>query len=174
MSVSRRHFIKNMGMGLAAVGLAAENLACSLSDQSFGSEKLLLEKLEDPDLPESAPVGVSRLPLVWYKDTARRLKEKVSKKGIDAILLGSDTNMVYFTGCFRGSGERSTWAFSRLKKTTLFTGMAPVSIAISSLPGGARNMNIIFAILTLRMAFQIRGKSSRVSLSISSSGCLRD
>jgi len=30
--------------------------------------------------------------------------------GTDAVLLGSDPNLVYFTGCFRGSGERSTWA----------------------------------------------------------------
>lgn len=113
MSVSRRFFMKNMGIGLAAVSLSAENLACSISGQISGSEKLLSEK---PDLPEPAPVGTSRLPLSWYKNTVRRLKETVSKKKIDAILLGSDTNMVYFSGCFRGSGERSTWAFFPLRE----------------------------------------------------------
>lgn len=122
MSFSRRHFIKKMGMGLAAVGLAAENLACSSSIQKYGSEKLLLEK---PDFPEPAPVGTSRLSLSWYKDTVRRLKEKISKKGIDAILLGSDTNMVYFTGCFRGSGERSTWAFFPVQENDTVYWFAP-------------------------------------------------
>lgn len=113
MSVSRRQFMRNMGMGLATVGLAAENLACSSSVQGLGSEKLLLERA---DLPEPAPIGTARLPLTWYQNTVHHLKEKELNKGIDAILLGSDTNMVYFTGCFRGSGERSTWAFFPIRE----------------------------------------------------------
>jgi hypothetical protein len=108
MNITRRHFIKNMGMGLASAGLAAEHLACTSSISKGGSEKLLMD---NPNHPESAPLGYDRLPLNWYQDTVRRLKTIVSAKGIDAVLLGSDTNMVYYTGCFRGSGERSTWAF---------------------------------------------------------------
>ena len=41
------------------------------------------------------------------------LKERVAKEGVQAILLGSDQNAVYYTGCFRGSGERSTWCLFR-------------------------------------------------------------
>ncbi|MFC1556795.1 M24 family metallopeptidase [candidate division KSB1 bacterium] len=106
MSVSRRSFIKKVGVGLAGAGLAAENLVCSVSGTADGSEKLLLK---NPAQPEPAPKGYDRLPLTWYQNTVRRLKQKVTEQGVDAILLESDLNKVYFTGCFRGSGERSTW-----------------------------------------------------------------
>ena len=92
-------------MGLASAGLAAEHLACTSSINKGESEKLLVD---NPNHPEPAPLGYDRLPLRWYQDTVRRLKTLLSAKGIDAVLLGSDTNMVYYTGCFRGSGERST------------------------------------------------------------------
>ena len=86
MNISRRHFIKNMGMGLASAGLAAEHLACNSSISSGGSEKLLVD---NPSHPEPAPLGYDRLPLSWYEDTVRRLKARVSAEGIDAVLLGS-------------------------------------------------------------------------------------
>ena len=105
MSISRRRFIRNMGMGLASTGLAAKQLA-ALTEITGDSEKLLIDR---PGQPEPAPDGYDRLPLGWYKNTVQRLKEKVSAKGIDAILLESDHNKVYFSGCFRGSGERTTW-----------------------------------------------------------------
>jgi len=108
MSESRRNFIKKIGMGLASAGLAAENVVCSSTGLAQGSEKLLLQ---NPDQPKPAPTGYDRLPLEWYKNTVKKLKQKVEAKGIDAILLENDLNKVYFTGCFRGSGERSTWAF---------------------------------------------------------------
>jgi Xaa-Pro aminopeptidase len=40
----------------------------------------------------------------------RNLKGRLADRRADAILLSSDQNIVYFTGCFRGSGERSTWS----------------------------------------------------------------
>jgi len=109
MNETRRSFIKKVGVGLAGAGFAAENIACSLTPTPQGSEKLLLENSAQP---EPAPKGFDRLPLEWYKNTVKRLKQKVEEKGVDAILLESDVNTVYFTGCFRGSGERTTWAFS--------------------------------------------------------------
>jgi len=49
------------------------------------------------------------------------LKAHLAPRGIDAIILGNDQNMVYFTGCFRGSGERSTWALFRVdEEDTLY------------------------------------------------------
>ena len=113
MSVSRRGFIKKVGLGLAGVGLAAESLVCSASVAAEGSEKLLQN---NPQQPKPAPKGYDRLPLEWYQNTVQRLKQRVAEKGVDAILLESDTNKVYFTGCFRGSGERSTWAFFPMKE----------------------------------------------------------
>ncbi|MGQ0648902.1 MAG: aminopeptidase P family N-terminal domain-containing protein [Gemmatimonadaceae bacterium] len=41
------------------------------------------------------------------------MREQARDRGADAVLLQSDTNLVYFTGCFRGSGERTTWALLR-------------------------------------------------------------
>jgi Xaa-Pro dipeptidase len=108
MSESRRSFIKKVGIGLASASLAAENVACSATGVAQGSEKLLVQHQGQP---EPAPKGYDRLPMDWYKNTVKRLKQKVEEKSIDAILLESDLNKVYYTGCFRGSGERSTWAF---------------------------------------------------------------
>lgn len=94
-----------MGVSLAAASSAASTLAAQQS--RAGSERLLVE---NPHHPKPAPLGVDRLPLQWYKDTSRRLREKARAQGADVILLQSDTNLVYFTGCFRSSGERTTWA----------------------------------------------------------------
>jgi len=49
------------------------------------------------------------------------LKARLASRGVRAILLGDDQNRVYFTGCFRGSGERSTWALFRVdEEDTLY------------------------------------------------------
>jgi len=103
---TRRGFIRELGAGLATAGAAAEALAQTRASGA-GSEKLLLR---NPHQPEPAPVGHDRLPLDWYKAAAARLREKAAARGVDAVLLGTDANIVYFTGCFRHSGERSTWA----------------------------------------------------------------
>ena len=119
MTIPRRHFIKNMGLGLAAAGMAAQQLAGSSDGPSKGeSEKLLVD---NPSHPKPAPKGYDRLPLEWYKNTVRRLKTKVAAEGVDAILLESDHNKVYFSGCYRGSGERSTWVlFPVAEKDTAY------------------------------------------------------
>ena len=112
MATSRRHFIRQMGTGLAAAGSAASVLACEGSGRDFGSassgdsERLLQS---DPDHVRPAPVGYDRLPLEWHQARTRELKARAAELGANAILLGSDQNMVYYTGCYRGSGERSTW-----------------------------------------------------------------
>lgn len=105
---SRRHFVRHMGLSIAAASAAAESLAAVPVDaQPRGSERLLVN---NPLHPTPAPVGVDRLPLAWYKERSRLLRERARARGADAVLLQSDTNLVYFTGCFRGSGERTTWA----------------------------------------------------------------
>jgi len=111
MTTSRRRFIRQMGTGLAAASSAAGALACTPGLQSTGESEGLLQP--DPDHLEPAPLGYDRLPLEWHQTRARELKARVANHGVDAILLGSDQNMVYYTGCFRGSGERSTWALFR-------------------------------------------------------------
>lgn len=107
---SRRDFIRQMGTGLAGVSAAASGLACAdpNSTAPSDSERLLVD---NPDHVEPAPVGMDRLPLEWHQRATRRLKERVAADGIQAVLLTGDQNQVYFTGCFRRSGERSTWVF---------------------------------------------------------------
>ena len=112
MPADRRTFIKNMGLGLAATGLAAQRLAACTSPAATGSETLFVTDRKHPD---PAPVGYDRLPLSWYQQTVQRLKDKLA--GVDAILLENDKNKVYFTGCFRGSGERTTWVFFPTSET---------------------------------------------------------
>jgi hypothetical protein len=115
MPTTRRGFIHELGVSLATAGAAAEALA---QVRSGGSEKLLVRS---PHHPEPAPLGYDRLPLEWYKAAAGRLKEKAAALGVDAVLLGTDHNLVYFTGCFRHSGERSTWAlFPVSEKDTVY------------------------------------------------------
>ncbi len=119
MSTSRRHFIQQMGLGLASAGSAAGALACSPQERgsppgargeagSGGSSERLL--LPDPDRLAPAPLGYDRLPLTWHQERVRTLKARLGERGFNAVVMGNDQNMVYFTGCFRGSGERSTWA----------------------------------------------------------------
>jgi Xaa-Pro dipeptidase len=118
MKLSRRSFIRDMGLGLAGAGLAAERLAAQAVGKEVGSEKLLLK---NPGQPEPAPPGFDRLPLAWNQRRVRELKDKVAAQGIDVILLRTDANIVYFSGCFRSSGERPTWVFfPRDEKDTIY------------------------------------------------------
>ncbi len=111
MNNNRRTFIKNMGLGIAATSLAAQGLiGCTEAQGATGNSESLLATEREPNQPEPAPLGYDRLPLSWYHGTVQRLKNKVSAMGVDAILLQNDVNLVYFTGCFRGSGQRTTWA----------------------------------------------------------------
>ncbi len=104
----RRDFIKTMGAGLASAGAAATTLACA-SDTSIASGESESLLVPNPDHLEPAPLGYDRLPLEWHQGRTRVLKERIASTGAAAILLTTDQNQAYFTGCYRGSGERSTW-----------------------------------------------------------------
>ena len=102
MELSRRSLLRNVGVGLAGANLASQALAKGSGE----SEALFVEDRRQPD---PAPLGYDRLPLSWYEATTTRLKDRLKPLGIDAIVLQRDVNLVYFSGCFRGSGERTTW-----------------------------------------------------------------
>lgn len=106
MTSSRREFIRDIGTGIGMASAAAAGLACAQSGAGSESERLLES---DPGQPTPAPLGYDRLPLEWHQARTRLLKEKAAERGVEAILLVSDQNKVYFTGCFRQSGERTTW-----------------------------------------------------------------
>jgi Xaa-Pro aminopeptidase len=113
MTMTRRDLIRSLGAGLATASIAVDHLASSPAAKG-GSDALLFTR---PGQPDPAPVGYDRLPLEWYKAATRRLKQKVAALGVDAILLQNDHNLVYFTGCFRQSGERPTWAVFPVNET---------------------------------------------------------
>ena len=115
MSIPRRKFIQNVGLGLAGLGLAAEHPGCSSPPRSAASEKLL-EK--DPDHPE--PAAYDRLPLSWHKNAVNRLKEKLGEKGMEGILLQDRWNLVYFTGLFHSTTERPFYAFFPVKDEGIY------------------------------------------------------
>ncbi|MGI9202635.1 MAG: aminopeptidase P family N-terminal domain-containing protein, partial [Woeseiaceae bacterium] len=104
MQVSRRSLIRNVGLGIAGASVASRALA-NIEDE-LESESLFVKDRVHPD---PAPMGYDRLPLSWYKSTTQRLKDRLRPQGFDAILLQRDVNAVYFSGSFRGSGERTTW-----------------------------------------------------------------
>ena len=103
-----------MSLGLTALKLNANTLV----KNSGGSEALLVNNRNHP---KPAPKGYDRLPLSWYQSRVQQFKQKLKADNIDAILLEKDVNKVYFSGCFRGSGERSTWVlFPMNEKDTAY------------------------------------------------------
>ena len=116
MQVSRRSFVKNIGLGLTGlVGLGAKKSVLSFPSQKKGSENLLTK---DPDHPQ--PATYDRLPISWYKKTVKRLKEKASAKGVDAIVLADSWNMTYFTGNFMSKTERPCWVVLPVNEDAVF------------------------------------------------------
>jgi len=114
MSIDRRKFIKSMGLGLASLRLSARNLIKTPGE----SESLLVTNRNHP---KPAPKGYDRLPLSWYKDRVQVLKNMLLNDKVDAILLENDVNKIYFSGCFRGSGKRTTWVlFPQEEKDTAY------------------------------------------------------
>lgn len=115
MSIPRRNFIKNVGLGLAGLGLGAKYTACSSPPQASGSEKLLTK---DPDHP--APATYDRLPLSWHKNAVNQLKENVGGNGIEGILLQNRWNLVYFTGLFHSTTERPFYVLFPVKDEGIY------------------------------------------------------
>lgn len=117
MNFSRRSFIKNVGFGFAGIGISAKKPGFSFSTLKGNSEKLLYK---DSDHPEPSPKGYDRLPLDWYKNTVKRLKETVADKGVDAIVMADSWNMTYFTGNFMTKTERPCWVVIPVKEDAIF------------------------------------------------------
>jgi Xaa-Pro dipeptidase len=106
MDLSRRSFLKNLGVGVAGVGLGMNTSAPPLLSFQGHSKKLLVK---DPDHPEPASKGTDRLPLNWYKKTAKRLRDRSGERGVDVVVLADSWNLTYFSGCFLTKTERPCW-----------------------------------------------------------------
>jgi Xaa-Pro dipeptidase len=119
MNYSRRRFMKNAGLGIAGLGLGATAAAKGFPSQAAKgeSEKLLIK---DPDHPQPAAKGVDRLPLDWYKNTIKRLKDKVAAQGVQVIVIEDSWNTTYFTGNFMTKTERPTWVVLPVDADAIF------------------------------------------------------
>lgn len=115
MDISRRHFIRNIGWGMAGIGLGTRPKGFSSPLPKKNSEKLLVK---NPHHPQEA--AFDRLPLSWYKKTVKRLKERIEEKGAEAILLQNRWNLVYFTGLFHSSTERPFYALFPTKEDAVY------------------------------------------------------
>ena len=117
MRISRRSFMKGIGVGISSLGLSSRQQALSFPSPKRNSDKLLVK---DPDHPKAAPLNYDRLPLSWYKNTVKRFKDKVAAKGVEAIVLEDSWNMTYFTGNFMTRTERPCWVVFPVKEDGIF------------------------------------------------------
>jgi Xaa-Pro aminopeptidase len=117
MTSSRRDFIRNVGLGAAGLGLAAPGTILGAQAARPDSEKLLVK---NPGHPAPAPVGTDRLPLAWYKNTVKRLRDKAAARGVDVIVLEDNWNMSYFSGNFMTKTERPCWLVFPVKEDAIY------------------------------------------------------
>ncbi len=115
MEVTRRNFIKNVGLGLTGLGLGTGHVACSSPKVSSHSEKLLSKGSAHPK-----PAAYDRLPLSWYKKTVKLLKDRIAEKGVEAILIQGRWNLVYFTGLFHITTERPFYALFPVEEDAIY------------------------------------------------------
>ena len=73
MEISRRRFVRNMGLGLASMSLNAKALA---KNSGGGSEALLVN---DRKHPKPAPKGYDRLPLTLVSIQSSDTNEKTTE-----------------------------------------------------------------------------------------------
>ncbi len=91
MPTSRRQFLKVSAATAAAAGCASPR-----------------RKFRWPDLPGAPRLeGPHRLPVEWHKGRIAELQRRLGAKGIDGMLFEDRWNVIYFTGLFHTSTERT-------------------------------------------------------------------
>lgn len=101
MSFDLTQALRTIGAGFDG----AIALAQAYRDPANSPSAALL--VDRPLQPEPAPPGTGRLPLGWYQARSEALKARLGN--VDAVLLGTKANQIYFTGCFRGGDSRRSW-----------------------------------------------------------------
>jgi len=112
MKLTRRSFMKTAGTGALAAGFAAPSGFNSVSAES---EKLLIKNPGHP-----APANFDRLPLSWYKNTVKKLRDTLAQEGVGAVLLADPLNIIYFTGLFHSQTERPFFVLLPVEEDALF------------------------------------------------------
>jgi Xaa-Pro aminopeptidase len=91
MPTSRRQFLKVSAATAAAAGCASPR-----------------RRFRWPDLPGAPRIeGPYRLPVEWHKGRIADLQRRLAAKGIDGMLFEDRWNVIYFTGLFHTSTERT-------------------------------------------------------------------
>ncbi|MFQ6113965.1 MAG: aminopeptidase P family N-terminal domain-containing protein, partial [bacterium] len=106
MSLSRRDFLKAVGVSAAGAGLV--NLSSCARDKMVS-------------IPAMAPLKPPfRLTEEWYRKTVQRLQAKLSENGLDGLILEDRWNIIYFSGLFHTTTERPFWLFIPTKGEPVF------------------------------------------------------
>lgn len=106
MSLSRRDFLKAVGVSAAGAGLV--NLSSCARDKKVS-------------IPAMAPLKPPfRLTEEWYRKTVQRLQAKLSENGLDGLILEDRWNIIYFSGLFHTTTERPFWLFIPTKGEPVF------------------------------------------------------
>lgn len=100
MPTTRRDFCKAAGITSLGIGLAGIG-ACELRRPGTETAEPRLLPLEPP----------FRLDEGWYRQTLRRLQERMGERGYDGMIFSDRWNIIYFTGLFHTSTERPFWLF---------------------------------------------------------------
>ncbi|MDW8167529.1 MAG: aminopeptidase P family N-terminal domain-containing protein [Acidobacteriota bacterium] len=63
-------------------------------------------------IPQVTPLSPPfRLPESWYRQTVKRLQERLAQRGLDGIILKDRWNIIYVSGLFHTTTERPFWLF---------------------------------------------------------------
>jgi Xaa-Pro aminopeptidase len=96
---TRRDFLKTLGTSAAFLGVGSIS-ACA---QDRGKRDLI---------PEMAPLEPPfRLSESWYRQTVKRLQEKMDENGLDGMIFRDRWNIIYLSGLFHSTTERPLWLF---------------------------------------------------------------
>ena len=110
---SRREFVYASGSGLvgaAVLGTPAvwpDERAMARAESRTDSFELLGRERSERGRALPEPADFHRLPLSWYKDKVRGLKQAARERGVDGgLFLTRRWNIIYATGLFHSTTER--------------------------------------------------------------------
>ncbi|MBI4543579.1 MAG: M24 family metallopeptidase [Gemmatimonadetes bacterium] len=110
---SRRQFLKSSGAGLASAAVVGprslwpDERAMVRAERARDSFELLRAEQARRRAELPAAADFHRLPLSWYQQKAKRLKEEARARGVDGgIFLTNRWNIIYATGLLHSTTER--------------------------------------------------------------------
>jgi Xaa-Pro dipeptidase len=111
---------------LASLGVSASLGHPSPFRRWRGSETLSLPLAFGSDLgrepvPQVTPLSPPfRLSESWYRQTVKRLQDRLAERGLDGIILKDRWNIIYVSGLFHTTTERPFWLFVPTRGEPIF------------------------------------------------------